>query len=140
MSSFYPKEDPYPGYVGDLEIAAGHGVCDFCSPPQDGMWVYPCKSFILPIPLSFGGRQSRSDGAWGACKECGELIENDDRKGLLKRGLAFFGSRPELVEYQRKVIDLFMKNRTDEPRVLVEGDQLSEFYGGPIIYPEGQRP
>lgn len=66
--------------VGDLI-----GVCDFCSVGLP-RWNYPAADFELPTPpgVPFG---SMSQGAWGACDECHDLIEIGHWNDLANRSL-----------------------------------------------------
>jgi hypothetical protein len=122
-----PFDLPIPG--GDAEMRSGQGICDFCLPPQPAPWIYPCKTFVLPgAPQAFG-RTMRSEGDWGACVTCADLIENNDRKGLVAR---CGHRRPEIIGMHRKIINRFFENRINEPRKYV-GEGMDEADGH--LYP-----
>jgi hypothetical protein len=55
--------------------------CDFCDAP-DPQWSYDAS----PIVIDFGvGPMHRDDGRWAACTACADLIDANDRDGLLVR-------------------------------------------------------
>lgn len=89
--------------------------CDFCS-STNVKWSYPAKSF----PIGYG----RSIGNWAACDFCYNLIEIDDRKGLLEWSLQTFewinGNLPKtekiaLKHHIRALHTKFFENRTGKP-------------------------
>jgi len=81
-------------------------LCDFCSNIRKPFKVYPCKDFeTLPGVIS--------RGEWNACSKCAELIDADDREGLLDRCqlMMNFEGIPGTREGLRVLHDLFFKNR-----------------------------
>jgi hypothetical protein len=69
----------------DVEMKRPPGVviCDFCS-DRDVKWSYPAADFRVP-EVEWGSR-----GHWAACQECYDLIEKNDRRGLLDRSVETF--------------------------------------------------
>jgi hypothetical protein len=61
-------------------------ICDFCNSPEIA-WDYPCEDFTLKLPdgTTWGSREW-----WAACDPCSNLIEADDRMGLLAHSLSRF--------------------------------------------------
>lgn len=59
--------------------AYGH-LCDFCHPARPALWDYPASSFVCrgSSPVAFA-----SDGGWLACDRCADLIEAENRVGLV---------------------------------------------------------
>lgn len=126
--------------LGNLELISGKGICDFCSPPQPSVWVYPCKTFEMPtlpgMTTAMGGRIALSDGDWGACAECAALIELADAIGLAKR----CSRSGILLDMQKRIVQKFFDNRIfDQPRVSVAG-QSSTVYGATIVIPSDYEP
>lgn len=62
--------------------AAGSAVtvCDFCSAPGP-RWTYGC------LPFNYNGIPAGSDGDWGACDSCRELIDADRWGDLADRSI-----------------------------------------------------
>jgi len=58
-------------------------LCDFCS-GLDPAWRYPARSFIAYCTPDLAGE---SVGDWAACECCHDLIEANDRAGLVQRSL-----------------------------------------------------
>lgn len=52
-------------------------VCDFCSDPHP-TWMYPAADFEVQR-VAWG-----SEGAWAACEECSQLIEEEHYETLVK--------------------------------------------------------
>ena len=74
------------------ELGAGRECCDFCTAP-DPPWTYPAEDFIIAMP---DGPDVGSEGGWGACEHCHDLIEADDRRGLLMRSALRFAVRYQI--------------------------------------------
>ena len=115
---------------------AGHGICDFCSPPLPGEYRYPAKSFEMPNP-GFSGRHYMSRGAWCACAPCSDLIERGDPDGLARRNPILCA-----LGVQQEIIRRFIANRDgqrepftgpsqlyDRTRVIRHGSQTGETTG-----------
>lgn len=130
--------DSFP--TGDLKMESGHGICDFCSPPQPSMWLYPCESFAVPLPKSlqgaYGKREGQYHGDWGACTACAVLIEAENRPELVDRAGPF--PYPILRELQVDTIDLFFLKRITTRDRKYCGGQSSKFYGHVVISPDGK--
>jgi hypothetical protein len=61
----------------------GPPICDFCS-LSEVAWAYPAVDFVIP------GAQWGSRGHWAACEACHDLIEANDREGLVMRSVDRF--------------------------------------------------
>jgi hypothetical protein len=64
----------------------GKPVCDFCC-ATPVLWCYPAKSFVAWTTKHWVGE---SVAEWAACGPCHDLIEKDDRAGLLNRSVRMF--------------------------------------------------
>jgi hypothetical protein len=132
------KPDDWPDH-GDLEARCGEGVCDFCVPALPSLWIYPAKSFQLAGTGSIGGRANWSNGGWGACHICADLIEENDHEALARRAPLNF-----LIGIGTKWVDQFFDHRDGE-RYLAHNLQ-SEHYGetritpGFVDIPDSERP
>jgi hypothetical protein len=68
-------------------------VCDFCS-SRLIKWRYQCSPFIAIDPLTLADPSQAvkvlqsSDEWWAACEICHDMIEADDKKGLLARAVS----------------------------------------------------
>src|SRR5580765_4343476 len=71
-------------------------LCDFCSGKTRPFKEYKCKDFD-------SGAGLMSLGDWNACPKCAELIDADDRDGLLDRVLimasGLLSSIPDVREH-----------------------------------------
>lgn len=68
---------------GRVEAIPGMGVCDFCT----GVPIvasFPCAA----VMIATADVTHVSRDPWGACQECHDLIDADDRHGLLDRSAA----------------------------------------------------
>lgn len=71
---------------GELAITAAFTekpedeLCDFCSALKPPYKVYKCPDFPHPMcPLQW------SRGEWNACAACAELVDAEDKEGLIER-------------------------------------------------------
>jgi hypothetical protein len=85
-------------------------ICDFCSSPEV-IGGYPAKDFTVDF---YGSR-----GGFAVCKECKEIIEQNDRTTLLKKSVESFESIygteiPEFIvlDFIRPLHSMFFEHRT----------------------------
>jgi hypothetical protein len=84
-------------------------LCDFCSALKPPYKVYECPDFPHPMsPMHW------SRGAWNACLTCADLIDRDDREGLLDRCLLMY---QDVSDNEARIVtkafhDEFFKRRT----------------------------
>lgn len=69
----------------NIEPIPGMLVCDFCT-SVPVVAAYPCGTVIIHTPA---GTHATRD-PWTACEHCRDLIEADDRPGLVERSLGGF--------------------------------------------------
>jgi hypothetical protein len=123
---------------GDLTMAVGIGICDFCTEESHApaVWRYPCKDFIMGnlAAQEFGRDLDVSKGDWGACGTCAELIEKQDEAALVDRA-ELTRLYPEIKMAQQLIISKFFRSRLPAPRMYV-GGQPSMSFGETIITPE----
>lgn len=103
-------------------VYTGYGSlrCDFCSSP-DVKWDYPAEDFMVKMPKDAPADWG-SEGGFAACDLCHDLIEKDDRNGLLDRSVKTFVemyggiAEPELRVGISKVHDGFWRSRKGAAR------------------------
>lgn len=97
-----------------IAVAPARGVCDFCS-ASNPAWSYPCADFTAwdnPQLATTGS----SAGAWLACTECHESIEQDRREQLTARAIDRLGPEyaaviTDAVAMTRELHDRFFAHR-----------------------------
>jgi hypothetical protein len=83
-------------------------VCDFCGEPGPA-WIYPARAFEVVVAVFDENDLNMDDsirhafdGEWSACPTCAELLERDDRSGLLRHAASFQTFEPgEAMQHAR---------------------------------------
>lgn len=109
--------------AGPAARSSGRGVaCDFCTEPN-ASFVYPTNQSVAVVRKGDVGRPL---GAWAACMECHQLIQQDDRVELVhraavrmakKQGIAYQHALSTAVAYHEQ----FFANRTGSPAPIAWG-------------------
>lgn len=109
--------------AGPAARATGRGIaCDFCTEPN-ASFVYPTTKSVAVVSR---GEVGGPLGAWAACMECHQLIQQDDRVGLAhraavrmakKQGIAYQHALSTAVAYHEQ----FFANRTGSPAPIAWG-------------------
>lgn len=99
---------------------SGPLVCDFCSAP-DPSWEYPAATSEMPLGVG------TSLGAWCACDNCRELIEADDREGLISRAVGRYPMPDEPM--MRQAIEMVQQVFWQARRGEVKPVQPNPIYG-----------
>lgn len=84
-------------------------VCDFCNAP-DPPWEYPAATSEMPLGVG------TSLGAWCACDNCRQLIEAEDREGLVSRAVSRYPPDPLARQAIEMVQAVFWQARRGESR------------------------
>jgi hypothetical protein len=80
---FLPPDDGHVAVPVDADQVEHKQTCDFC-PGGPVVWILPARSFqMLPETAVTPGQMSH--GAWGACDECGFLIQRNRWSALITR-------------------------------------------------------
>jgi len=64
-----------------------HGVCDFCSSPTPQHIEIVPEFELVPAELSDDDRPTESVGGWATCDTCHQMIAENRRTDLLRRGI-----------------------------------------------------
>lgn len=71
-------------HITEIDHRPGVTICDFCN-ATPAPNVYECDDIVISEDNVLGKYVSK--GGWGACGTCAAMIDSNDRKALLARGL-----------------------------------------------------
>jgi hypothetical protein len=96
----------------EIEVRAGHNICDFCSKPNPSrVYQSPDISMDGPHP-ELGVPEFRSKCAWVACTICAALIDKEDWDGLVLRAVEHLYPRYGGMMPRRILIDTVRRSHT----------------------------
>lgn len=115
------------------------GTCDFCLAENKGdWWEFPCKPFIARS--RDGSILHQSDGPWGACRTCRDLVETGQFNELAKRAVDMVVGRrglgrkdlPRRSPHDRLIATLAVK--------MVHTTFMANRQGPSVYHPEPRAP
>ena len=109
--------------TGPAARSSARGIaCDFCTEPN-ASFVYPTTKSVAVVSR---GEVGGPLGAWAACLECHQLIQQDDRVELAHRAAVRMAKR-QGIAYQHALStavayhEHFFANRTGSPAPIAWG-------------------